>query len=54
MVAGAPQQVDVTLGSSSDLESEVLEGDIQEGDAIILNPPTDFSSFAGGGGFFGR
>lgn len=53
LVAGAPQKVDITLGSSSDLESEVLAGDIKEGDAIILNPPTDFSSFSNGG-FFGR
>ncbi len=48
---GAPQAVDVTLGSSSDLESQVLSGDIQEGDAIILNPPTDFSGGPGGGFF---
>ena len=40
----APQPVNVTLGASSDSDSQVLEGELQEGDAIILNPPTIFES----------
>lgn len=39
---GVPQAVPVTLGASSDLDSEVLEGDLKLGDLVILNPPTTF------------
>ena len=38
---GLPERVVVTLGASSDTQSEVLGGDLQEGDEIILNPPVD-------------
>ena len=44
LVDNQPVQVKVQLGSSSDLESVVVGGDIKEGDLIILNPP----SFNGG------
>ncbi len=37
---GAPRAVIVTLGASSDTMSVLTGGDIQEGDLIILNPPT--------------
>jgi HlyD family secretion protein len=47
LVDGAPVQVKVRLGASSDTVSEIIEGSIQEGDLIILNPPPS------GGGFFG-
>ena len=57
---GAPVPVPLTLGQSSDTHSEVLEGELQEGDQIVLNPQTDFSQFgpgnqggSGGGGPFG-
>lgn len=40
LVDGQPEQVKVKLGSSSDVESVLVEGDIKEGDAIILNPPS--------------
>jgi HlyD family secretion protein len=51
--------VEVTLGASSDRFSELLEGDLQPGDLIVLNPPIDFFSggppggggMGGGGGF---
>jgi hypothetical protein len=35
--------------------SEVLAGDLKEGDKVILNPPANFSrpQNGGGGGFFG-
>ncbi len=47
LVDGAPVQVRVRLGASSDTMSVLVEGDIQLGDLIILNPPP------AGGGFFG-
>ncbi len=40
LVDNQPVQVKVQLGSSSDLESVIVEGDIKEGDLIILNPPS--------------
>jgi HlyD family secretion protein len=49
--------VEVTLGASSDRFSQLLEGDLQPGDVIVLNPPIDFFSGGppgggmGGGGF---
>ena len=33
-------RVPVTLGSSSDEYAELLEGDLEEGDYIVLNPPS--------------
>lgn len=44
---GLPAPKEITLGSSSDTMSVVADGEIKEGDAIILNPP------ATGGGPFG-
>lgn len=41
---GAPVAVEITLGASSDTNSEVLSGDLKEGDLIILNPPLEFES----------
>ncbi len=46
-----PNAVDITIGSTSDLQSEVIEGNIKEGDIIVLNPPTDMMPQ---GGPFGR
>ena len=43
--------VKITLGASSDSESEVVDGDLQSGDLIVLNPPQVFDS---SGGPFGR
>jgi HlyD family secretion protein len=37
-----PQAVEVQLGASSDTSSEVTGGELKEGDAILLNPPTVF------------
>ncbi|HEX7976344.1 MAG TPA: efflux RND transporter periplasmic adaptor subunit [Anaerolineales bacterium] len=50
---GQPASVNVTLGASSDANSEVLQGDLKEGDQIVLNPPTVFQQ-NGSPGFFGR
>ncbi len=45
------KQVKVTLGASSDTESQVIDGDLKVGDVIVLNPPQDL--FSSGGGPFG-
>ncbi len=39
---GVPTPVEVTLGASSDTQSEILAGDLQPGDLIVLNPATTF------------
>lgn len=36
---GAPQPVPIQIGAISDLVSQVVEGDLREGDIVILNPP---------------
>ena len=38
---GTPTPVQVKLGASSDTQSQVLPGDLKEGDEILLNPPTN-------------
>lgn len=43
-----PEPVTVILGASSDLTSEVIGGDLKEGDLIVLNPPTSFNGPGGG------
>lgn len=42
-----PEAVNIELGASSETMSEVISGDIQAGDEVLLNPPQDFDS--GGG-----
>jgi HlyD family secretion protein len=39
---GIPQPVNITLGASSDADSQVVGGDLKEGDPIVLNPPLSF------------
>lgn len=41
---GEATPVDIEIGAQSDLNSELLSGDVREGDIIILNPPTQFES----------
>jgi HlyD family secretion protein len=36
--------IEIILGASSDTMSQVLRGDLKEGDLIVVNPPTDFES----------
>ncbi len=56
-----PVVVEVVLGAFSDDQIEVLSADIEEGEMIIINPPTSilsnmpggFGSGMGGGGLFG-
>ena len=52
---GQPAKKEIRLGSSSDTTSVLLDGDVQEGDTVILNPPTEFGGPGGGprGGFGG-
>ncbi len=40
---GRPEPIRVTLGASSETMSQLLEGDLKPGDAIVLNPPLVFS-----------
>ncbi|MCL4529023.1 MAG: efflux RND transporter periplasmic adaptor subunit [Chloroflexi bacterium] len=51
---GAPKQVEVALGASSDTMSVVTGGNLKIGDLVILNPPTQFGPagpvIRGGGG----
>lgn len=42
LVNGIPQPVKITLGASSEVDSQVLSGDLKEGDDIVLNPPLQF------------
>lgn len=39
---GNLETVDITLGASSDTNSEVVAGDLKVGDQIVLNPPVTF------------
>jgi HlyD family secretion protein len=45
-----PTPIDVTIGAGSDTTSELVSGEIKEGDLIILNPPTASAFGPGGGG----
>ncbi len=51
--AGQLEPAVVILGASSDLYSQVIGGDLQAGDEIVLNPPMILEP-AGPGSFFGR
>lgn len=48
---GLPQMVEIRLGPSSDTFSSLADGDIQEGDLVILNPPIEFGPGMGRGPF---
>lgn len=49
MKNGVPTEVQIEIGSSSDTLSELISGDVKEGDTIILNPTIDFSRFSSPG-----
>lgn len=54
LVNNVPTKTPIRLGSSSDTMSVLAGGDVQEGDAVILNPPAEFMGPGGGppgGGF---
>lgn len=44
---GAATPVDIQIGAVSDLQSEVIGGDLKEGDLVILNPPVTFDTSGG-------
>ncbi len=48
MKNGVPTKVEIEIGASSDTVSELVSGDVKEGDVIILNPSADFSGFSAG------
>ena len=48
-----PVAVEIRLGATSDSTSEVVGGDLKEGDLVILNPPSTTFGPGGGGGPFG-
>jgi HlyD family secretion protein len=50
---GTATPVKIKLGASSDTFSQVLSGDVKEGDLIVVNPPTSLFSAGPGGGFGG-
>lgn len=41
---GVPTSVDIEIGAQSDMVSELLSGDVKEGDLVVLNPPLQFDS----------
>ncbi len=45
-----PTPVNIEIGSSSDTTSEIISGDLKEGDKVILNPPSSFLDMDFGGG----
>lgn len=49
---GQPVLTPITLGRTADTVSEVIDGDLREGDVLVLNPPTQL--FQPGGGPPGR
>jgi HlyD family secretion protein len=54
---GQTTEIQIGLGASAETMSEVVSGDLKEGDQVILNPSTNFLSQprrpGGGGGPFG-
>jgi HlyD family secretion protein len=45
-----PTAVTIEIGASSDTDSEIISGDIKEGDQIVLNPPSTFLTNGNPGG----
>lgn len=45
---GKPVAVQVTIGASSDILTEITNAQIEEGEIIVLNPPLDLTSTNGG------
>ncbi|MBI9049948.1 MAG: efflux RND transporter periplasmic adaptor subunit [Anaerolineaceae bacterium] len=56
MKGTSPMPVEITLGASANAYSQIVSGDISEGDMIVLNPPATLQGFGppssgmGGGG----
>lgn len=41
---GVPTAVPIEIGAQSDLTSQIISGDVKEGDTVVLNPPTQFEA----------
>lgn len=41
---GVPTPVEIEIGAQSDLVSELLSGEVKEGDLVVLNPPMQFDA----------
>jgi HlyD family secretion protein len=39
---GVPVMTEIQLGLTSDVQSELVSGDVKEGDLLVLNPPVQF------------
>lgn len=50
LVNGLPEAREIRLGQSSDEFSVLADGEVAEGDTVILNPPTEFNPGGPGGG----
>ena len=50
---GIAKEVEITLGATSGVDSEVLSGDLKKGDLIILNPSLNIGPGSGNGGGMG-
>jgi len=51
---GTLRSAEVRLGATSDTYSEVVGGDLREGDAVVLNPPSTIELGPGEGGMRGN
>jgi HlyD family secretion protein len=51
---GVSTAVNLTIGSISDSDSQILSGDVKEGDLIVLNPPVEFNLSQPPSGSFAR
>ena len=38
------ESIAIVLGATSDVNSEVIDGELKEGDLIVLNPPLAFDN----------
>ena len=47
---GTPQPIEIVLGASSDTDSELVSGEVQEGELIVLNPPVSLMPSGGNPG----
>ncbi len=47
---GIPVAVSIQLGATSDTTSQLLSGDVQEGEQIVLNPPSSLIDLMSSGG----
>ena len=51
--ANIPTPVVIKIGATSDVNSEILEGDVKAGDIVVLNPPSELLSAGGPPAFMG-